>query len=144
MPLSEEELTALLTSKKVRRATGQPKAPQGGRLTDQELRERYPIPECTSKLIKYIQKSKPCENVSHSEFGELVCGAPSYYELIGKPTCNIHMIHILVDLLEEKINHFPTRSTQAETHLKLYFNTYIKSLYKYKDDITPSYKVIES
>lgn len=72
--------------------------------------EPKPPPIQTSRYLKWTEKNLRCASRG--------CGASAHITIKGVPYCVIHTIHILTDLLDEQINHYPNRSTIHEALLK--------------------------
>jgi hypothetical protein len=80
--------------------------------TKTEEPKRYPPPEFTSTYVKTGSKFDRCIHRG--------CGAPSYILVKDEPYCTVHTIHVLANLLDEKINHFPGSVPKIEKILEAY------------------------
>lgn len=73
---------------------------------------RYPPPVQTSRYVKFCDKEMRCSSRR--------CGVSTHIQVLGAPCCTTHVIHRLVDMLEDQINHFPNRPPNHERILQAY------------------------
>jgi len=80
--------------------------------TKTEEPKRWPPPEFTSTYVRTVSRADKCIHRG--------CGAPSYILVQDQPYCTVHTIHVLANLLDEKINHFPGSVPKIEKMLEAY------------------------